>query len=123
MEEKREQKRSEIIAVMKTYADENGNIDLTKLRTEVPKVYARISYYFGSIDQALIEAQGGNSGAPVNRMTLRNQLAHDHLKYLKEDLKLTFEEIGNRYGVTRAHVSQLSKSLEKTFGNKEQEAE
>ncbi|MNL99724.1 hypothetical protein D3C76_02110 [compost metagenome] len=123
MEEKREQKRSEIIAVMKQYADENGNIDLTKLRMEAPKVYARISYYFGSIDQALIEAQGGTSGAPINRMTLRNQLAHDHIKYLREERKMTLEEIGGIYGVTRAHVNQLYKALGKTFGTQEKEAE
>lgn len=122
MEDKREQKKSEIIAVMKEYKDSHGNIDLTKLRQDMPKVYARIPYYFGNIDQALIEANGGTSGAPVNRLTLRNQLAYDMLKYMREEKRMTLEEIGQKYGVTRAHVNQLYQSLGKTFGD-EQEVE
>lgn len=121
MEDKRDQKKAEIIQSMKRFADENGNIDLTRLRQEMPKVYSRIPYYFGNVDKALIEAQGGASGAPVNRLTLRNQLAYDHIKFLREDKRLTLEEIGNHYGVTRAHVNQLYQSLSKTFSLHEQD--
>ncbi|MDF2534121.1 MAG: hypothetical protein K0R18_278 [Bacillales bacterium] len=124
MEDKREQKKAEIIVEMNKYRDSNGNIDLTKFRQEMPKVYSRISYYFKSIDQALVEANGGGTaGAPINRMTLRNQLAYDYIKFLREEKKQTLEEIGNRYGVSRAHVNQLYQSLGKTFGHEPVEEE
>jgi hypothetical protein len=123
-----QRKKEEIIAVMENFKDANGNIDLTKLRNEKKNVYNQISYYFGSIDEALVEAgleainsKDAAKGAPLNRKTLRNALAYDMLVKLRDEY--TLEEIGKRYGVSRAHINQLFQSLSKTFGNKEDEEE
>lgn len=120
--ERHEEKKMEIIEFMKQYKDENGNVDLSRLRKEEPKVYAKIPYYFGSIDQAVIELLTDSSeeiklsakGATINRKTMRNQLAFDMLNILRE--KYTLEEIGKMYGVSRAHVNQLYQSLAKSLG-------
>jgi len=122
--EKREQKKQEIIEEMMKFKDEYGNIDLTRLRKENDKLYNRISYYFKGMDNALMAAgatgKGGSNssepatGAPVNRKTLRNELAYDMLVQLRE--KHTLEDIAQRYGCSRAHVNQLFQSLSKTVG-------
>ncbi|AEO93825.1 gp580 [Bacillus phage G] len=124
---KHELRRQEILEVMGKYKDEFGNIDLSRLRKEDNKTYNKISYYFGSIDEALIacgsqnteEERGADKGAPVNRKTLRNELAFDMLTQLRE--KYTLEEIAQSYGCSRAHVNQLFQSLAKSVGaaNKE----
>jgi hypothetical protein len=126
--DRREQKKNEIKEVMKRYQDEHGNVDLTKLRLEEPKVYRKIPYYFKSIDNALAEFNGvaavspiPNKGGSINRLTLRNQLAWDMLKELRE--KHTLEEISSRYGVSRAHVNQLYQALSKSIGANENEEE
>lgn len=123
--ERRKLKQQEIINVMLQYKDEFGNIDLSRLRKENDKVYNRISYYFGSIDNALIACGSGSQatkddnivqkaakGAPINRKILRNELAYDMLVELRK--KHTLEEIATRYGCTRAHVNQLFQSLAKS---------
>lgn len=127
VQSKKEAKRLEIIKEMKKYSDNNGNIDLTRLRKENNKVYSKISYYFGSIDEALIEcglnaaykSKNEASGAPLSRKTLRNALAYDMLVDLRE--KHTLEEIGNKYGCSRAYINQLYQSLHKIFGENQEE--
>lgn len=120
--ERRNQKKNEIIETMQQYRDEHGNIDLGRLRKEDRSTYNLISYYFVNIDNALIAAGSSNSeyskevakGAPVNRKTLRNELAYDMLAELRG--KHTLEEIAQRYGCSRAHVNQLFQSLSNSVG-------
>lgn len=127
--EKHNLKRQEIVKAMLKYKDESGNIDTTMFRKEESNTYNLISYYFGSLDNALSAAASYNGeeviavvdsgtevakGAPVNRKTLRNELAYDMLVELKS--KHTLEQIATRYGCSRMHVSQLFKSLENSIG-------
>lgn len=121
--ERSTQKKTEIIAVMNKYKDEYGNIDLSKLRKEDGATYNKISYHFDTIDKALIAAGAANSGqakdlakgAPVNRKTLRNELAYDMLVELRS--KHTLEAIATRYGCSRAHINQLFQSLQSSIGS------
>lgn len=116
-EQKRQMKKQEIIDIMTQYKDENGGIDLSALRKEDNKTYNKISYYFGSIDNALAEcgvmnvvpSNSSDKGASLSRKTLRNELAYDMIATLRKNH--TLEEIAQRYGCTRAHVNQLFKSL------------
>lgn len=119
---KREKKKQEIIGIMLKYKDEFGNIDLSRLRKEDSKTYNKITYYFGSIDEALAESGFQSSkdgsqvanGAPLNRKTLRNELAYDMLVQLRKEH--TLEEIAQKYDCTRAHVNQLLQSLRMSVG-------
>lgn len=122
MNEKKLQRQQELIDIMLQYKDEHGNIDLSRLRKEDNKTYNKISYNFGSIDEALIACNANGletnniaaKGAPLNRKTLRNELAYDMLSELRKNN--TLEEIAERYGCTRAHVNQLFQSLTASVG-------
>ena len=119
------QKKQEILDLMSKYKDEHGNVDMTKFREEQTSAYARIPYYFKSVEGALQALNSGLSsevskGSPTNKLTLRNSLAYDKLVELRKNH--TLEEIGNMYGgVSKAYVRQLFESLEMSVGAKRKE--
>lgn len=123
--EKQAQKKQEILDLMSQYRDEHGNVDMTKFREEQSSAYARIPYYFKTVEGALQALNVGLTGevakgSPTNKLTLRNSLAYDRLVELRKTH--TLEEIGNMYGgVSRAHVRQLFESLEMSVGAKRRE--
>ncbi len=107
-------KKEQLVELMEEYV--NGNIiDISKFRNENPNDYALLSHYFGSVNEA-IEKNGwvkiqrrGKQGT----VTLRNKLAYDMLKQMREHH--TLEEIAQKYGVTRPGVNQLYKALESSI--------
>lgn len=122
-EEKKQQRRNEIIEVAETYRDSKGNIDLSKLRNEKPKVYSKIPYYFNNIDEFLVNMNSDRSednnaaGTSLNRAVVRNELAFDMLKYLRYEKKMSLDEIGKKYDVSKMYISRLFRDLEKVFGD------
>lgn len=104
-------KKQEIINLVQKYTD-NNIFDIKEFRKQHPKVYSSIPYYFGGIN-ALLEELGVvkvQKSQQSNNVTLRNRLAYDMLVELRKDN--TFENIANKYGVSRASVSQLFQALE-----------
>lgn len=123
VEERREKRKKELLELAEKYRDKNGNIDLTALRKENPRMYSKIPYYFNNIESFLLALNSDYSkhnigfGTSMNRAVVRNKLAFDMLNYLREEKKLSYEEIGQMYGVSRMYISKLYRELEKVFGN------
>lgn len=90
----------------------NGNeFNISEFRKNNASDYAKIAYYFGSINNMLNELKLIKiSSSSTNKMTLRDSLAYDLLVILKNHY--TLEEIAEKYGVTKALVNQLYQSLE-----------
>ena len=90
----------------------NGNeFNISEFRKNNASDYAKIAYYFGSINNMLKELKLIKiNSSSTNKMTLRDSLAYDLLVILKNHY--TLEEIAEKYGVTKALVNQLSQSLE-----------
>ena len=90
----------------------NGNeFNISEFRKDNASDYAKIAYYFGSINNMLKELKLIKiNSSSTNKMTLRDSLAYDLLVILKNHY--TLEEIAEKYGVTKALVNQLSQSLE-----------
>ena len=111
MSDKMNNKKTEIANAITKYVSD-GIFDISKFRTENPKLYAKIQYHFGGVDNVLDELGlvRVQKSKQKNRITFRNMLAYDRLKELRE--KYTLEEIGKIYGVTRASVNQLYQALE-----------
>lgn len=127
-------KRQDIVELAKKYLDKNGNIDMTKFRKEQSSAYSRLAYYFNGVN-GLLEAitpfsreeneqeeeyevkKATGRGCPINAQSVRNELAYDMLKLLRKNH--TFHEIGEIYGVSRAHVHQLEQVLQKTLISQE----
>lgn len=110
--DKKQAKKQEIIKVAEQFRDERGNIDLAKMRTEQGKVYSKISYYFGNIDNFMAEANNGESIQFNASSAIRNQLAFKRISYLRDEKKLSYEELGQMYDKTRMYMSKLYRSLE-----------
>jgi truncated hemoglobin YjbI len=108
----KDDKKHEIKSVIMKYAT-NNIFDITKFREENSKIYATIPYYFGSIDKMLEEFGLIKVQKTKNKVTLRNKLAYDYLKELRE--KHTLEEIAKKYGVSRALINQQYQALELTI--------
>lgn len=104
-------KQTDLLELMSKYVTDDV-LDISKFRNENPKEYNKLSYYFGSIDDAI---KAGNwvkkryANNSINNLTLRNKLALIKLNELYE--KYTYEEIGIKYNVSKAAVSQLHKNL------------
>jgi truncated hemoglobin YjbI len=115
-------KREQLRELMKKYVDENNTFDATTFRRENPNEYALLSHYFGGINNAVerfgwikvVKNKSEKGDAPI----LRDQLALNMLKLLRQ--KRTLDQIGSDFGVTRAAISQLYKSLEKSVDIKEE---
>lgn len=111
MDDLKKKNQKHLLKLMSKYADDDV-LDISKFRNENPKEYNKLSYYFGSIDEAI---KAGNwvkkryANNSTNNLTLRNKLALMKLNELYE--KYTYEEIGIKYNVSKAAVSQLHKSL------------
>lgn len=124
MANNREAKRQEILAVAKNYKDEStGTINLTQLREDHKTIYDKISYYFQGMDNFLKEIDAIRSnqeaGISANKKIVRNKLAYDMLVHLREDKKMSFEEIGNQYDVSKMYMSKLFRELKELFDNEE----
>jgi hypothetical protein len=113
-EVKLQEKKDEIYSLMKNYIDENGTIDLGAFRKNHGSTYGLIPHYFGSIEKALLELNlvkitPARNRSNKNDISLKDKLSLDMLNLLRETH--SFEEIGSKYGVSRALVSQLQKAL------------
>lgn len=118
-DQRKQVKKNEIMNIAESYRDERGNIDLAKLRIEKPKVYAKISYYFGSIDgfMAEINNESAENLDSVKPSTIRNKLAFERLSYLRIDKERSFEELGTQYDKTRMYMSKLYRDLEENLND------
>lgn len=113
----------EIRRVAETYRNENGVIDLSKLRNEQSNIYSKISYHFGTINGFLADMENykNPSAQPANfvvtREAIRNRLTWDRLKELRDKNgdNMTFDEIGLMYGKSKVYMARLYKDLESIF--------
>lgn len=110
----KENKKQELIQEINKYV-ENSIFDISKFRLEKPKLYATLPYYFGSIDKmlaqlGLVKIQKSQS---KNKVTLRNRLAYDYLKQLRENY--TLEQISKKYDCSRSLINQQYQALELTI--------
>jgi hypothetical protein len=118
-------KREYLKTLMKDYATNNNCMDISKFRKDHPGEYNLLTHYFGGINQAIEEcglvritkAQTKTG----KKVTLRNQLAYDHLVALRSTK--TLEEIANMYGVTRPAINQLFIALKSAIEDGEDEDE
>lgn len=111
-------KKQQIIDTVKNYTD-NNILDITKFRQENPKLYASLPYYFGGIN-GLLDELGlvrVQKSKQKNKVTLRNRLAYDMISELRKNN--TYEQIAERYGVSRASVSQLFQALDLSIKSEE----
>ena len=100
-----------IAHLLNTYNPELSLFYISEFRKDNASDYAKIAYYFGSINNMLKELKLIKiNSSSTNKMTLRDSLAYDLLVILKNHY--TLEEIAEKYGVTKALVNQLSQSLE-----------
>lgn len=106
---KSEGKREQIVALLKASKDESGRIDIGKFRRDHPNEYALLNHYFGSVAAAVDHVAGVKIARTQRTATLRDILASQYLDILREDN--TYDDIAKNYGVTRAAVCQLAKSL------------
>ena len=109
----KDDKKREIKSVIMKYAT-NNIFDITKFREENSKIYATIPYYFGSIDKMLEEFGLIKVQKTKNKVTLRNKLAYDYLKELRE--KYTLEEIATKFphfGEDMDNLVETTKTLKK----------
>ena len=106
---KRELKRKELENLIVSYSD-NNSFDITKFRQENPKEYRLIPHYFGSINKAMEELNlvklVTGTVKEGNKLTLKDALAYDHIKSLRDNGK-TFEEISKQYGVSKMLVNRM----------------
>jgi hypothetical protein len=113
-EKKFNEKRGEIISIAKKYIDD-GKINMSKFRKEQRSAYSRLNYYFKGVKGLLQEInpnlieernkKGSGRGCPIQAQSVRNELAFDMLLLLRKNY--TLHEIGEMYGVSRAHIHQL----------------
>lgn len=116
MSRSREAVKIGIKAAAEQHRDIHGNVDLTKLRNENPSVYAKISYYFDNIENFLIDMGDFKLDTyTISRSAIRNRLAYDWLKSLREDDDMKWEEIGLMYSKSKAYMNRLYNSLGKAF--------
>lgn len=120
-EQKREDKRQEILAIAQGYKDQTGGINLAKLKEDHATIYPKISYYFQGMDNFL-KAMGVvktnlDAGISVNKNIVRNRLAYDMLVHLREDQKMSFEAIGKKYNVSKMYMSKLFREMKELFDN------
>jgi hypothetical protein len=120
--EKFEKNKNAIVELAKTYLEKDGKINMSAFRKENPSIYTRLHYYFNGIDGLIKEVspqtledssrKSNGRGCPVNGNSVRNELAYDMLLLLRKNM--TLHEIGQIYGVSRAHIHQLLHAIEKT---------
>jgi coproporphyrinogen III oxidase-like Fe-S oxidoreductase len=113
-------KKIELRKEMEPYVDDHRCIDISKFRKENPKIYALLPHYYGSVSEAIEE----NGWVKVGRRegqtpTLKNQLAYEMLKELREKQGVTLQKIAEKHGVSRAAINQLYQALKSTIENKE----
>ena len=109
---KHEQKRNELIRLLKTCIDKDNHIDIGQFRSVYRKEYGLLSHYFGNISNA-IQAAGGIKEVNVKNnghKTLRNKLAYDMIQEYRKQHN-TFDAIAKKYGVSREAVSKLNQKL------------
>lgn len=137
------EKRKEIVELAKKYLDNSGTIDMVRFRKEQLSAYSRLSYYFNGVNGLMSEVSGQidkqdigeniiknkkedevneikratGRGCPISGQSVRNELAYDMLTLMRKNL--TFQEIGDIYGVSRAHMHQLVHILERNIVTKE----
>ncbi len=120
--EKFQNKRKQIVDLAKQYIEKDGKVNMTKFRKEHTNIYTQLNYYFKGVD-GLLEAinpelindsqkKSTGRGCPVNGQSVRNELAYDMLILLRKNH--TLHEIGEMYGVSRAHIHQLIQAMERT---------
>ncbi|MFW6242997.1 MAG: hypothetical protein ACOC2W_02465 [bacterium] len=108
----RSDRKEQLTKLMKKYVEGN-RIDIVSFRKDNPSEYSLLSHYFGSVSDAISK----NGWVKVSKrkkngkVTLRDTLAFEMLKKLKEDDHKTYEEIAQDKGVTRPAVSQLYQAL------------
>ena len=117
---KRDLKRKELRDLIMSYSNDNG-FDITKFRKENKKEYNLIPHYFGSINEAMNELNlvkmVTGTVKEGNKLTLKDALAYDRIKQLRESGK-TFEEIANQYGVSKMLVNRMFTVLQDKVENK-----
>lgn len=121
----KEDPKTEIRRVAETYRNENGVINLSKLRNEQLNIYSKISYHFGSINGFLADMENyknpnvDNKDFVVTREVIRNRLTWDRLQELRDKNgdNMTFDEIGLMYGKSKVYMARLYKDLESVFAS------
>lgn len=112
---KKEKRKEQLTETIMSYVEDN-KINLSLLRTEFPKEYGKIPYYFGSIVK-MIEELGLNNAVTkrsersINEKSVRNKLARDYLEYLMREKNMSMQDIGDMYSCTRMNISNLYKTL------------
>jgi YesN/AraC family two-component response regulator len=126
--------RNRIMNTAVQYRDERGNVDLKKMRSDHPRIYSRIPYYFNDVDNFLVQMENfegehkkvwestPEAGTTIGRQIIRNKLAYEHLKYLRHEKNLTLDDIGQLYGVSKMYISKLYRELDKVFGAEAEQA-
>lgn len=121
----REDKRQKLINVILSYADSSHCVDLARLRKERKNDYVLISHYFKSIPNALktlglykaqrtIKTQQGKS----KQLTLENKLAIRMIEHYLINERMSYNDIANKFGVSRACVRQLYIALQSKIEEK-----
>jgi len=110
---KKEQRKNELINLLKKFMDKNNHVDIGKFRNEYRAEYGLLSYYFGNVGNAIQIAGGQKDICSKNNghKTLRNKLAYDMIQTYRKQNN-TFEMIAKKYGVSREAVSKLNQRLE-----------
>lgn len=142
-------RRQEIVNLAKQYLEKDGTIDMSKFRQEQGSAYSRLTYYFNGVNGLMDELspfisrddidtkesthiknnnyvshnikRSTGRGCPINAQSVRNELAYDMLLLLRKNH--TFQEIGDLYGVSRAHIHQLVNILEKNIATQERKVD
>ncbi len=119
-------KRELMIERAKQFIDEEGKLNISVLRDEDHSLYVRICQIFDGMEdfkKAIqpIECtynndkkknQGKKFYFPtVDSASVRNQLAFEKLYELHDEQQHTYDQIAEKYGVTRQAVHILYKSL------------
>ena len=116
----RETKKEELKNLIKEYTVDDC-FDISNFRKDHEKEYRLIPHYFGSINEAMEELHiikiTSGTAKKGNKLTLKDQLAFDMLKELR-DKNITFEEISQKYGVSKMLVSKMYKVLGEKIDNK-----
>jgi hypothetical protein len=118
--DKFETKKQNILMVAKKYISKDGKANMGEFRKEHPNLYSLLNYYFGGVNGLISELENAKPdeshkkssgrGCPLNGQSVRNELAFDMLLLLRKNH--TLNEIGEMYGVSRAHIHQLLQTMD-----------
>lgn len=87
---------------------------------EEPVLYEEDDVYQEEINHVEDEVKRSTGrGCPINGQSVRNELAYDMLRLMRKNM--TFQEIGDIYGVSRAHIHQLVQNLERNLATEERQ--